>query len=237
MGECVYTMIFPGKFNWGKLLKKDFIWLANHRCQHGERYLQHPACFFKEKPEGAPVVERIGFLDIETSNLHGNFGYIFSYCIKELDGDILGYCITPDEIRKHLFDKNLMKQLCVDIKKFHRIIVYWGKNYRFDIPFCRTRALKWGFPFPEHKDLVVNDLFDVVKSRLRLHRNRLENACNFLDIPSKEHRLDPDIWQKAMSGDQRALDWIYEHNKEDVVSTEAVWKKVYMFYPNPNTSI
>ena len=231
-------MIFPTKIHWNKLKKAEFLWLAEHRCEaHGMRYIEHPRCFLEEKPENAPLIERVGMLDIETTNLHADYGYIFSYCIKELDGEIEGYCVSPEEIRNHDFDKKLMKLLCKALPRYHRIIVYWGKGYRFDIPFVRSRALKWGISFPKHKDIIVNDLYDTVKKQLRLHRNRLETACDFLGIPSKEHRMNPSVWQKALSGDQESLDWIFEHNKEDVISTEAVWKVLHEFSPNSNTSI
>jgi uncharacterized protein YprB with RNaseH-like and TPR domain len=204
---------------------------------HSHRYIEHMPCYFKEKPDDGPVVERIGFLDIEATNLHATFGYAFSYCIKELDGPIFGRVLTPEEIRRCIFDKKLIEQLCKEIRQFDRIIVYWGKDNRYDIPFIRTRAVYHGCDFPVYKDLIVNDLYDIVKRKLRLHRNRLETACEFFDIPSKEHRLSPRVWQKAMAGDKKSLEWILDHNREDVISTEALWKKLEIYVRNPNTSI
>jgi len=236
-------MLIPGpKFNPRRLLKKEMLWLWTHHCKaHGHTYASHPNCYFKERPwesdVGAPGVERVGFCDIETSNLAATFGYIFSYCIKELDGKILEYVIKPSDIKKGEFDKNLMKQFCEDIRNFDRIVVYWGKDWRFDIPYLRTRAVYHGIDFPKYKALVVNDLFDIVKKKLKLHRNRLETACEFFSIPCKGHRLDPNVWQRAMAGDKKSLLWILEHNREDVISTEILWKKLREFSNSPNTSI
>ena len=55
----------------------------------------------------APPREVIGFLDIEASNLSATFGYVFSYCIKRLDGDIIERVLSPDEIKNGQFDKPL----------------------------------------------------------------------------------------------------------------------------------
>lgn len=235
-------MLIPGKkFNPHRLLKKHFIYIHTHTCKHYHTYAEHPQCYFDEKPYqkdgNAPGVERVGFLDIEATNLHATFGYTFSYCIKELDGEIYEYLLSPREIRKCIFDRKLIEQLCVDLRRFDRVVVYWGKDRRYDVPFLRTRAVYHGSDFPKYKELVVNDLFDIVKAKLRLHRNRLETACEFFDIPSKTHRLSPTIWQKAMAGDKKSLAWILDHNREDVISTEQLWKKLQIYVRNPDTSI
>jgi len=233
------SILPTSKINWNRLLKRDFLWLANHRCTHGNRYIEHISCYLREKPllDDAPVVERIGFLDIETSNLNADFGYIISWCIKVLDGEIIESILTPEDINTHTFDKRIISELCSLMRTFDRLVVYYGKDYRFDVPYVRTRALHHGIDFPGHKELVITDLFDVVKKKLRLHRNRLATACDFLDIPAKGHTLNPTIWQKAMSGDKASLDWILEHNREDVISTELLWKRLEKFSPNSNTSI
>jgi len=234
-------MLVPGqKLNLKRLTKVQIIWLWEHHCEaHGHRYLEHPQCIFKEQPSinDERLVERIGFLDIEAGGLVATFNYIFSYCIKEFEGNIIERVVTPKEIRSYDFDKKLMQQFCMDIQKFDRLIVYWGKSYRFDIPFLRTRAVKWGLDFPKYQEKYVTDVFDTVKSKLRLHRNRLETACEFLDIPCKQHRLNPNIWQKALAGDKVSLDWILEHNREDVISLEELWKRLNQFSRHSRISI
>lgn len=235
-------MLISGpKINPHRLLKREMLWLMTHRCRHFHYFSEHTSCYFDEKPwkldRDAPGVERVATFDIECTNLQATFGYVFSYCFKEIDGSIYERIITSNEIRNHKFDYYVIKQLCIDIRKFDRIIVYFGKDYRFDIPFVRTRAIFHGLDFPKYKELIVNDLYDIVKKKLRLHRNRLETACEFFGIPCKQHRLDPNTWQKALAGDKKSLDWILEHNREDVTSTELLWKKLQDYVKNPNTSI
>jgi hypothetical protein len=110
-------------------------------------------------------------------------------------------------------------------------------NRRHDLPFIRTRCLKWGIEFPLYKELFVNDCYDIVKAKLRLHRNRMENACEFLKIPSKKHRLDAEMWQKAKLGDKKALIYVWEHNKEDVLSLKSLYEKLREFGASRQTSI
>lgn len=226
--------------NLNRLKKDEILWMYNHFCKHGHRYVEHIACYEKDRGslKGCPISkERVGHCDIEATNLHATFGYIFSYCIKEHHGKMLEYCLSPREIRDAVFDKNLMVQFNRDVRQFDRIVVYWGKNYRFDVPFLRTRASKWSVEFPAYKALFVTDMYDVVKSKLRLHSNRLQTVCEFFDIPCKGHRLNPEVWQKAMSGNKKALDFIREHNREDVISLEGLWDKLEPYFCISRTSI
>ncbi len=220
-------------------LKKDEIkWLNDHNCKaHRVSYLQHYNCFLGEKPEDSPFLEKVGFLDIEATNLKADFGYVLSYAIKERGGEIIGRVLTPNEIRRFKFDEDLMKECCDDIMKFHRIIVYYGIDNRFDLPYLRTRAIKYKLDFPLYKDVYVQDAYSIVRAKLQLHRNRLETACQEFGIPSKGHRLNPDVWQKAQAGHEDSLRYIWEHNKEDVVSLELLWDRLESYVLKNRRSI
>lgn len=110
-------------------------------------------------------------------------------------------------------------------------------NSKFDIPFLRTRSVYWGLDFPKFKNKIQTDLYPIVKYKFNLHRNRLETACEFFGIESKGHRLKPDIWFQAMSGDKKALDYILEHNREDVRSTEQLYDLIISHSRKGQTSI
>lgn len=210
-------MIAPVK----RLLKREVDWLGTNRCKHYHSYLEHYHCYISEAPPECPFVEKVGYLDIEATNLKATFGYVFSYAIKARGEDkMYGRVLTQREIRGYKFDANLMQEFTNDIKNFHRICVYYGTH--FDVPFLRTRCIKHGVPFPEYQDLYISDVYYMVKNKLQLHRNRLENACQFFDIPSKEHRLNPDVWNRAGAGDTESLEYIWEHNKEDVIALESL---------------
>ncbi len=171
------------------------------------------------------------------TNLNASFGYIICYCIKEANGAITSRSLKPDDILEFRFDKPLLEHFVEDAKKFDRFITYYGRNGRFDIPYIRTRALVNGVPFPTYGAQFVTDLYDYVKYKLKLHRNRLETACEFLGIPAKEHRLSPLVWQRAQAGDQKSLTHVLKHCQEDVTSTELLWNKLHEFGRLTKTSI
>jgi uncharacterized protein YprB with RNaseH-like and TPR domain len=179
--------------------------------------------------------EKIGFFDIESSNLQATFGIVLTYCIKALGGKIIKRSIKPSEIRKKIYDKNLMKQFIKDVRQFDRIVGYYST--RFDVPFLRTRCLFYKLDFPLYKEVLHTDVYYMVRNKLRLHRNRLETACEFFHIPAKEHRLKGDIWIAALGGDKKSLDFILKHNMEDVISLEALWKKLDLFTMKTRRSI
>jgi len=223
--------------NLNRLKKSEILWLYNHYCRHGHRYIEHMNCFLEEKPTDI-ITERIAFLDIETTGLNANWDYIISWAIIDNDGKIYGRVLTRKEVLNwKVLDKKLMKEFSDTIKNFDRVVVYWGKDRRHDLPFLRTRCLKWNVYFPLYKELVVTDMYDIVKSKLRLHANRLENVCDFLGIPAKEHRLDAEMWLRAKLGDKKALDYVWKHNVEDVISLKAVYEKLERYSAKRKVSI
>ena len=210
-----------------RLTKAELIWLFENKCEaHSMDYASHYDCYLKEDPQNAPFYERVGFLDIEATGLKANWDFMLCYCIKELDGKILGRHLTKDEVIDRKRDKYLVKELIRDMNKFHRLVVYYGRDYRYDVPFVRTRAEKWGYDFPAYRDQWVTDVYDMAKAKLCLHSTRLQHVCDLLGIPSKGHKLDPEKWQDAQVGHQPSLRWIFKHCQEDVISLEGAWKRL-----------
>jgi len=225
-----------------RLLKREVEWLGTHNCKHSHTYLEHYNCFCTDYPEGIEGIvslpEKIGVLDIETTNFKSNWGYTFCYYIKHYDKDKYeSYILSPQEVRNVSQDKKLLKQLCVDIRKFDRIIVYWGKDRRHDIPFLRSRALLYGFDFPIYKSLYVTDLYDICKAKLSLNNYRMATACYFFEIPVKQHPYTPTVWNRAQSGHIPSLKTVSLHCKEDVDSTELLTQKLIRFVRISKTSI
>ena len=226
------------KINLNRLKKSDILWMFNHRCKkHGMPYTEHPKCFFDEHPSDAPFVEKIGFLDIETSDLKANIGHMYSWCIKELDGEILGGLITKSEIERGVYDKRILKECINAMRQFDRIIVFFGGDMRFDVPFLRTRSVYYDLDFPIYKEIQLLDLWLIIKRRFKLSRSSLQAACSFFGIPSKQHQMEYETWMRARTGHKPSLELIYEHNKEDVVSTESLYKRVIAYSNIPRSSV
>lgn len=219
-------------------LKRDeLVKRLRFKCVHSHNGLSHPKCFEQKNMIG----ERVGFLDIEASNLNAPFGIIYTYCIKELGGKLYSRAVTVEELHNSQYDKPLIKQFIKDATNFERLIVHFGSDRKFDIPMLRSRAELWKLPFPEYKFCYVSDSWAILKNKFKLHSNRLEAACDFFDIPSKQHKLKPKIWLMMITGNrqlmQKAIDYIMKHNVEDVISLEKLWKRIYKYTKLSNTSI
>ena len=218
------------------MTKTEILKYSRLMCEHGHPMISHPACLSK----AVHFEERVGYLDIETSNFNAAFGIVVSWCIKEDGGRIYeGVLSKADfEDKQGYYDKRII-QSCIDtMRGFDRIVVYWGTNKRFDIPFLRTRAAMMGVDFPFFQELIVNDLYDIVKNKFKFGRNSLAAACLGLGISAKETPIYPELWVKSIVGrDKKAIAHILQHNREDVISTEKLWHRIMNFANTPKSSI
>lgn len=207
-----------------RLKKTEIVWLANHRCKHRHTYLDHYACYLEENPD----TERIGFLDIEASNLKADFGIILSYAIKDGGSDkIYEGVLTPKDIKKAKAgdeDRRVVADLIRDLGNFDRVVTYYGTG--FDIPFIRTRAVSMGIDFPVFGLISHTDLYYVVRNRFNLSSKRLENACRVLLGETDKTRVDAKYWRGGVRGEQASLDYIQEHNRYDVLDLEKLYRKI-----------
>jgi len=218
-------------------LLERYTWKCPLQGHRGHNGLEHPRCYEKLK-HLIPSPEHYACVDIETTGLNANFDYIISYDLYTWDKRHIGRSLEKEEVLNfNVLDKVLLKDFCSRIRDFSRVIVYWGKDRRHDLPFLRTRALHWDCDFPKYKELNMVDCYDLCKNKLRLHRYRLETVCNFLHIPSKGHRLDWEVWQKGKLGDDKSLEYIYAHNKEDTESLYNVYNIMRGFSKESRVSI
>ena len=107
-----------------RLPKAKIIWLQQHKCQHRHTYLEHYKCYLQEQPDEH---ERLGFLDIEASNLDADYGIMLSWCIKDGDSDsVLSDVMTPQDVKRGIEDKRIVKSCIEAMLKFDRIVTYYG---------------------------------------------------------------------------------------------------------------
>jgi uncharacterized protein YprB with RNaseH-like and TPR domain len=192
----------------------------NFRCVHRHNGFSHSNCYEQDNQ----LTEKIGYFDIESSNLTSDFGIILCYSIKHSDG-IISNSISPQELKSGIFDKRLLTDLCKDLRKFDRIITWYG--YKFDIPYCRSRAMLYKLDFPLYKEISHTDAYQKAKILIRtLHSKRLGVVASFFGIKAKEHPLNPSVWLRCLSGNQDAIDFVQTHCNEDVHSLEEVWKRL-----------
>lgn len=174
------------------------------------------------------AIGKVGFFDIETTpGFNADFGWMYCWAIKTLGEDeCFTACVTQEEIRNGTLDKRVVAELVETLKKYKRIYTYYGS--RFDVPYSRTRALANDMNFVPYGLVEHRDLWYLVRRILKLHRNRLENACDILSIEGKTH-IKARVWLLANTGDIDSLKYILEHNKADVIILEKVYKRLAEF--------
>ena len=205
--------------NIANVRKDEIIKRSNFRCIHRHNGLDHHTCYDKERG----IKERIGYLDIEGFGMgfSADTGCVMTYCILSEDGELISNFATPKELLSDQMDKRLMSDLCNDLRKFDKIITYYGKRY--DVPYLRTRSLGYGLDFPKYKELNHIDVYDIIKHKFSFRRRSLEASCRYFNIPSKGHRFGFEMWRKAFQGRKDAMKNILLHNIEDVESLQALY--------------
>ena len=236
------------RFNYKKLRKKDIEWLDAHYCKHSKSFVEHPACYWKEQPDTSPIKEKIGFLDIETANLDAPFGFVISWCIKEQGGGLAGAYISEYDIEKERnsklstkvkTDEDILCQFVKEAKRYDKLVVYWGKNRRHDIPFLRHRCIRLGLQFPLYGEVFLVDLWDQVRNHLKMgfRGNSLFSVCNEFGIKAKGTKCPRYYWVKAAHGNVAAIKTIYEHNKDDVICLEPLYELLEPYSRRMRTSL
>jgi uncharacterized protein YprB with RNaseH-like and TPR domain len=201
-------------------------------CTHRHNGIEHPNCYirYKEKSGG-----RIGYLDIESSNLDADFGVMYSWAIKTKgSNEILTDRMTRKDALSYRYDRELVRSLTDAISTYDIIYTYYGS--RFDIPYIRTRAMFYREAFPLNNSVTHVDLWFAARSKMKLHSNRLANVTSFLGIEGKTP-IDSKYWVQALSGNDTALRYIQKHNIADVKILEKFHERIEPYMGVRNTSI
>jgi uncharacterized protein YprB with RNaseH-like and TPR domain len=184
----------------------------------------------KKLSERALEKLRVGYLDIEASNLNADFGIMLSWYIKTRGKNEYKYAvITKKELFSYQFDKRIVKELLEAIREYDVLYVHWGKDRRYDIPFIRTRALVNHHEdlLPEYMEKFIMDTWDTARAKLKLSRNSLQRIAETLGVKNVlKTPVTGEQWVRAMYGDPKALEYVRIHNKHDVQILERVHKRL-----------
>jgi len=159
--------------------------------------------------------EKVGFLDIEASALKADAGIMLSWAICDQAAKVKSDVITRKEILDWTFDRRIIKSLIDAMRGFDVLVTFYGSQY--DLPFIRSRALRWRHSFPVYGDLIGIDLFYAARQNLELTRKSLDRVTTFLGCENKKTYFDIEIWNRAKYGCPKALKLVLEHNVIDVV--------------------
>lgn len=162
--------------------------------------------------------------DLETSDLSGDRGIILCGVIKSSTNDKL-HVIRSDETNpgwkagKRGNDKNTVRHL-IRILSDHDVLVAHNGT-RFDLPFLRTRAIRWGLP--RLPDIKIVDPLSIAWRKLRLASNSLGRVADHAGVKDRKTPLDMSLWMAAvLDGDEHAMNKIVAHCIADVKVLEGV---------------
>jgi len=189
----------------------QYQWLWENGCEHRHRFSRHFGCFLKKYN----ITERVGFIDIETSNLKANFGIVLCWCILADDGTLYQDWLTKKDVLSGTEDKRVVST-CIDtMQTFDRVCGHYSTY--FDIPFLRTRALIHGLPYPEFGTLLHTDVWRMARSKLCLHSNRQDVVAESLYGKTVKTRISHPHWRRAMMGNEESCMQVLDHCNKDVI--------------------
>ena len=181
---------------------------------------------------------RVGYLDIESTDLDCEFGGILCWCIKARGVDrIDSDCISKRDVTTwNVRDKRMMKTLLDAFSGYDVLYTHYGEDRRFDYPMIRSRALYWNLEhlLPQQGEAFIFDTWKIARNKLRMKSNRLDRIAKFLHIDVEKTSLDPEIWAAARIGEKLvvrgelidSLEYIYDHCKKDVLVLEKVHERI-----------
>lgn len=194
-------------------------------------------------------INNIGYLDIETSGLTGDFDITISWSILIRNIKTGKTHIVFDFVEKkdfdlahkmgdaNIIDKRILESLVKEMVKCDCLIGHWfvGKH-RHDMPFIRTRLAINKVPgLPKHKQMRFGDTQKWASLLYRLHSNGLDSVANQFNVSTHKTRLEPRVWQNACIGIKDAIKYVVEHNIKDCKITYEIHKGMEDYVPIPNT--
>jgi hypothetical protein len=109
---------------------------------------------------------------------------------------------------------------------------------KFDRKNIQTRFLKHGMR-PTNKT-ELHDTLSMAKSQFSFTSNKLEYIASFLGVGEKSHHKKFqgfELWRECMNGNPKAWAEMKRYNQNDVVITEAVYKKLLPYCKLPTAFI
>jgi len=221
-----------GLVNIKRANQTQYLWLYEHGCKnHRHRYTRHFNCFLRE----FNIQERIGFLDIETSNLKANFGIVLCWCILDDKNKLHADWLVKGDLPSGEEDKRIIYSCIREMREFDRIVTHYGTY--FDIPFLRTRALIHKLDFPAYGDLYHTDVWKLARKSLCIHSNRQDCVAEALQGKTIKTRIDHPAWRKAAAGDPDSIKKVVEHCKHDVPDLKKNFYSLLKYHKLTKSSI
>lgn len=165
---------------------------------------------------------RIGVWDIETTGLNADYGYVLCVCVLDPATKKI-YTVRIDDPKNPdpTSDKWVVQEAIKLMDSFDLLVGWY--TCRFDFPFINSRAAKHKLKFPDRN--FRRDLWFTSRGQLKLRSNRLAVVEQFLFGKTTKNAITPEIWNGAIRGTKKALDYVVHHCHLDLGATLRVYKR------------
>jgi uncharacterized protein YprB with RNaseH-like and TPR domain len=164
--------------------------------------------------------------DIETAmSLKADIGWVLCIGWKwlgEKTCNVIRIDETPEFKKDHTNDKGVLSRFYEVLKQADMVVTWNGK--RFDMRFLQGRHLLQHLPpLPNlhHWDGLL-----VARESFTFTSNRLANIQELVEAKESKSPLTKRTWQQAIIGERKALSYVVEHCRRDVLVTEEVYNRL-----------
>lgn len=228
------SLIIPSRWDQEEIDKR-----TNYKCIHHHNGISHKNCYDKENG----YQERKVFLDIETGGLDAAFDIVYCFVLRSISDPEVYYteAITENDRKNGLADKRVLGNLCDALWHYDRIVTHYGSNWRFDIPFVRTRCIRLGLDFPKQGMLYVSDTYPMAKKLLKIASYRQNSIARAILGYDDKTIIDSEHWRNTKYGTRKqrveAIKYIIDHCVQDTLQGTQNYLKLLPFCKEGRTSI
>jgi len=192
-------------------------------------------------------IHKIGYLDIETTNLDADFGFMLSWAmvvrdtqtnkVLRIDRDVITKKDIDECIKNSAtsFDKNIIISLFEAIDDIDLLVGHYFHGWRkMDMPFIRARAILCKVKgMKKHRQVRYTDTWKMAHLLYKVHSYRLDVIGELFGVKEQKTRIDYKFWQLARYGHKKSLKYVLDHNIKDVQITHKVHQEMEEYMPVP----
>lgn len=162
----------------------------------------------------------VGYFDIETTHLYPDKGHILCAAIAD-DNDVVLYW-RLDDFRD---EAEMLSSLQEATHSIFDYIVTWNGKY-FDIPWVINRLRKSGIKGGFHQFRHIDAMYMVSRNSPSRSLDYVSRSLGLQDEKTKKTPFDKAIWAKAEQGDKESMDYVVDHNKDDVILLARTFRRL-----------
>jgi len=178
-------------------------------------HMQIPTATFVELVEDS---NRVVFPDSEFSNLRADFGTLICVSLRPLQRKTKTFCVE-----RLGNDREVIAATMAELGKYSLVVTFYGTWA--DIPYLRSRALRWGQP--DIPQLAHCDLYRNIRKATVLSKRNQGHLTEWLALPddAAKMKVSPNVWSELATDAEHNLKTLEKRCETDVQGLEALWHR------------